>query len=149
MQPPRQLVEFLKPFDRAIQDLALAVRTTVLAEFAPCHENIYDACNAVAIGYGPTDRQKDCICHIAVYSKHVNLGFNRGAELDDPHHLLQGTGKNTRHVKLKTPAELASPHIREYLRSAREHSASNLAPPAGVVSVVKAIYPTRRRPKAR
>ena len=118
----------------------------MLAEFAPCHENIYDACNAVAIGYGPTDRQKDCICHVAVYAKHVNLGFNRGADLDDPHHILQGAGKTVRHITIKTPADLAKPHIREYLRRAREHSPSNIPPPKGIVSVVKAIYPTRRRP---
>ena len=47
----------------------------------------------------------------------------------------------------KTLAELASPYIREYVRRAREHSASNIPPPKGVVSVVKAIYPTRRRPQ--
>jgi len=147
--PPKQLLEFLKPFDRSIQDLALTLRTTVLAELAPCHENIYDAYNAVAIGYGPTDRLKDGICHIAVYAKHVNLGFNRGAQLSDPQRILKGTGKNIRHVTIKTPDDLANPQIREYLRRAREHSASNIERPKRVVSAVKAIYPTRRRPPSK
>jgi len=39
------------------------------------YENIYDAYSAVAIGYGTSDRLSDGIFHIAVYSRHVNLGF--------------------------------------------------------------------------
>ncbi len=152
--PPAALVKFLKPYDRAIQDLALSLRSLVLEEMAPCHENIYDAYNAVAIGYGPTDRLKDGIFHIAVYSSHVNLGFNHGATLDDPRGILKGTGKQIRHITIKTPADLARPELRGYLRRARnvaiadatklgETTSKNVD---GVVSTVKAIYPKRRRP---
>ncbi len=144
--PPQPLLTFLEPYDRSIQDLALAVRAAVLKELAPCCENIYDAYNAVAIGYGPTDRLRDGIIHIAVYAKHVNIGFNRGAELDDPDHILKGSGARIRHITIKTPGDLKRPAIRDYLRRAR--SLSNVAPPKGksVTSTVKAIYPTRRRP---
>ena len=68
--------------------LALALRDIVLDELAPCHENIYDAYSAVAIGYGTSDRLKDGIVHIAVYTRHVNLGFNEGVVLPDPDGLL-------------------------------------------------------------
>jgi len=51
----------------------LKLRALVLEEMAPCYENIYDAYSAVAIGYGTSDRLKDGVFHIAVYSKHVNL----------------------------------------------------------------------------
>jgi hypothetical protein len=152
--PPPALIKFLKPYDGAIQDLALSLRFLVLEEMAPCHENIYDAYNAVAIGYGPTDRLKDGVFHIAVYSHHVNLGFNHGATLDDPKQLLQGTGKSIRHLTIKRQKDLARPAIRSYLRRARrlaiadarklgETGAKNMD---GVVSTVKAIYPKRRRP---
>lgn len=152
--PPQVLIRFLKPYDSAIQDLALRLRSLVLEEIGPCHENIYDAYNAVAIGYGPTDRLKDCIFHIAVYAKHVNLGFNRGATLDDPLGILKGTGKQVRHITIKTPVDLARPEVRCYMRRARkvaiadahkvgETTSKNVD---GVVSTVKAIYPKRRRP---
>ena len=92
----------------------------VLEEMAPCHENIYDAYSAVAIGYGPTDRLKDGVFHIAVYANHVNLGFNHGAALDDPLGILQGAGNQIRHVTIKTPADLERPEIRSYIKRARK-----------------------------
>src|SRR5213594_1177047 len=90
--PPLALRQFLKPYDREIRDLALQLRALVLEEMAPCYENIYDAYSAVAIGYGTSERMSDGIFHIAVYSKHVNLGFNDGASLNDPKGILEGKG---------------------------------------------------------
>jgi hypothetical protein len=118
--PPPALIKFLEPYDRSIQDLALGLRSLVLEEMAPCHENIYDAYNAVAIGYGFSNRLKDGVFHIAVYVNHVNLGFNHGATLDDPLGILKGTGRQIRHITIKTPADIARPEIRSYVRRARK-----------------------------
>ncbi|HEY3037805.1 MAG TPA: DUF1801 domain-containing protein [Pyrinomonadaceae bacterium] len=153
-RPPPALIEFLAPYDRAIQKLALSLRSLVLEEMAPCYENIYDAYSAVAIGYGSSDRLQDAVFHIAVYANHVNLGFNHGATLDDPLGILKGTGKRIRHITIKTPADLARPEIRSYVRRARQlarDDARKLGETApekidGVVSTVKAIYPKKRRP---
>ena len=38
--------------------------------------------------------------YVNVFSKHVNVGFFNGADLDDPKRLLAGSGKRMRHVKL-------------------------------------------------
>ena len=43
--------------------------------------------------------------YVDCFTAHVNVGFYRGAELDDPAGLLTGTGRLMRHVKLR-PAEL-------------------------------------------
>jgi hypothetical protein len=87
---------------------------------APCYENIYDAYSAVAIGYGASDRLRERIFHIAVYSKHVNLGFNDGTSLADPKGILQGTGGQIRHITIKTPDDIRRPGIRAaYVRRAR------------------------------
>lgn len=154
--PPSALNKFLKPYDPAIRDLALQLRALVLEEMAPCYENIYDAYSAVAIGYGASDRLSDGILHIAVYSKHVNLGFNDGATLPDPKGFLQGKGSRIRHITIKTPEDLNKPEIRDYIRRARKKAmadarklgeAGALKPPKGVVSTVKAIYPRKSRPK--
>ena len=155
--PPLALTKFLKPYDREIQRLALSLRSLVLEEMAPCHENIYDAYSAVAMGYGPTDRLKDGVFHIAVYSNHVNLGFNHGVALDDPLGILQGAGNQIRHISIKTPADLERPEIRSYIRRARklaiadarklgEKSPAALQKDGEVISVVKAVYPRKRRP---
>jgi len=153
--PPAALRNFLKPYDPQVRELAFGLRALVLQEMAPCYENIYDAYSAVAIGYGTSDRLEDGIFHIAVYSKHVNLGFNDGATLDDPKGILQGNGNQIRHISIRTPEDLHRPELRSYIRRARKKALAEAkklgAPatrkPAGVVSTVKAIYAKKRRPK--
>src|SRR5689334_5743749 len=39
--------------------------------------------------------------YVNVFKDHVNVGFFRGAEIDDPERLLEGTGRFMRHVKLR------------------------------------------------
>jgi hypothetical protein len=152
-KPPAALVKFLKPYDREVQKLALDLRALVLEEMAPCHENIYDAYSAVAIGYGPTDRLGDGVLHIAVYSKGVNLGFNQGANLADPVGIFDGTGKQIRHIKIRSQSDLARPELRAYVRRARQVAIDDArklgetaVPVDGVISTVKAIYAKKRRP---
>ncbi len=151
---PRELVKFLKPYDPAIQELALGLRSLLLEEMAPCHENIYDAYSAVAIGYGWSERLRDGVFHIAVYTNHVNLGFNYGATLPDPLGILEGNGKQIRHLRIATPADLAQAAVRSYVRRAlttarddtRKLGENIPAPPSKVISVVRAVYPRKRRP---
>jgi Domain of unknown function (DU1801) len=153
--PPADLIKFLRPYDRDVQKLALDLRALLLEEMAPCYENIYDAYSAVAIGYGASERMRDGIFHIAVYSQHVNLGFNDGATLDDPKGILRGNGNQIRHLTFKAPEDLARPEIRAYIRRAKKKAlvdARKLGEPlpkkpAGVVSTVKAVYAKKRRPK--
>src|SRR6516162_9107176 len=38
--------------------------------------------------------------YVNAFKAHMNVGFFRGAEIADPHGLLEGTGKFMRHVKL-------------------------------------------------
>ena len=151
---PEALLKFLKSYDREIQNLALRLRALVLEEMAPCYENIYDAYSAVAIGYGTSDKLRDGIFHIAVYSKHVNLGFNEGATLDDPKGILQGNGNQIRHIKIKSVEDIKRPELRAYIRRAKKKALADARKlgepltkqPDGVVSTVKAIYAKKRRP---
>ena len=84
-RPPRELLEFLYRYDRAVQSLALGLRKIVHEEMAPCHEYIFAMRSKVVLLYGATARViDDGICHINVFTRHVLLGFSRGAELDDP-----------------------------------------------------------------
>ncbi len=39
--------------------------------------------------------------YVNVFKAHVNVGFFRGAEIADPAHLLEGSGRFMRHVKLQ------------------------------------------------
>ena len=44
--------------------------------------------------------------YVNAFTAHVNVGFFLGAHLTDPAGLLEGTGKNMRHVKLRPGAEI-------------------------------------------
>jgi hypothetical protein len=68
--------------------------------------------------FTPTARYQDAFCLIAVFTKHVNLQLNRGAELPDPKKKLDGTGKNMRHIKIEDWDDLNQPHVREFVRAA-------------------------------
>ena len=57
-------------------------------------ELLHDGCPVACLGDAPFG----CV---NVFTSHVNVGFFHGAGLPDPAHLLQGTGKFMRHVKLK------------------------------------------------
>src|ERR1035438_8507276 len=96
------LLAFLKRFDPEVRDLALALREVVISEMRPCQEWICDVKYTVAIGYGPTEKVSDTIVTITSYTRHVNLAFNRGALLENPHGLLQGKGKLFRFIPMKT-----------------------------------------------
>lgn len=45
--------------------------------------------------------------YVNAFKAHVNVGFFRGKELNDPEGLLEGTGKLMRHVKLR-PDDISS-----------------------------------------
>jgi hypothetical protein len=44
--------------------------------------------------------------YVNAFTAHVSVGFFRGADLYDPGGLLEGTGKNMRHVKLRPGWEI-------------------------------------------
>lgn len=96
-----QLIEFLKPYDKEIQELTLEVRGFVTDLVPQANELIWDNYNAVAIAFSKSEKLKDAFCHIAVYAKHVNFGFNRGAELAKTSLLLNGKGKLIRHISVR------------------------------------------------
>ncbi len=139
-------LRFLRPYPAEIRDLALAARALVLREAPGATELIYDAYNAVAAGYTFTGRPSDAPIHIAVYAKWVNLGFTRGADLPDPDRVLQGSGRQVRHLRLSTPADLESPVLLHFLRAAIAR-APRPAGPLAPTTAVRGNYPNKRRPR--
>jgi hypothetical protein len=54
----------------------------------------------------PIFEAKYPFCFYMVGKNHVTFGFHYGTSLKDPEGLLEGTGKNIRHVKLRTVEDL-------------------------------------------
>jgi hypothetical protein len=56
--------------------------------------------------------------YLAPMKDHVRIGFERGAVLEDPGGLLQGTGTQVRHVEVRSATELRAPALAALLRQA-------------------------------
>ncbi|MGD9721566.1 MAG: hypothetical protein AB7O59_06240 [Pirellulales bacterium] len=148
--PSPELSALLKAYDPTVVELYLAAREVVLTAAPRANELIYDAYNAVTTAYSFSDRLPDAFCHVAAYRAYVNLGFNRGAELPDPRHLLLGTGAKIRHLRIATIDDLREPGVRDLLRAAIAQGKSCCAKPTGEPrAVVKAVYGKKRRPHLR
>jgi hypothetical protein len=116
-RPDPKLVDFLLPYPEQVAKNALALRKLVLDE-APDANEVICRGYAVSISFTYTEKWTNAFCHIAVYKGHVNLGFNRGAELPDADGALEGTGKLIRHLPVRTAADLDNPNLRRFLRAA-------------------------------
>jgi hypothetical protein len=79
-------------------DALTAVARTWFKRMRACGEDVRE----VMHDGNPTACVGDAaFAYVAVFKSHTNVGFFYGAYLDDPTGLLEGTGKNMRHVKLK------------------------------------------------
>ena len=73
------------------------------------------------------------LCYLRVGKKHVTFGFPRGSALKDPHRLLEGEGRNLRHIKIADVAQVRNPHLKQLLLEAKRLNdktpvAANLRP---------------------
>jgi len=56
--------------------------------------------------------------YVNAFRSHVNVGFFRGAELEDPAGLMEGTGRFMRHVKLRPEQEVDAGALRTLIEAA-------------------------------
>jgi len=57
---------------------------------------------------------------VGTFPRHSTIFFYRGRELDDGSGLLQGSGKDSRFVTLRTAADVEKPAVKKLLKSAFE-----------------------------
>jgi hypothetical protein len=122
MKVNSKLKTFLIPYDEKIQKLTFELRDFITDLVPETNELIWDNYNAVAIAYSKSDKLKDAFCHIAVYSKHINFGFNRGTELTKSNLKLEGKGKLIRHIKVKDISSFPKEEIKKLIWEAIEVS---------------------------
>lgn len=62
-------------------------------------ELMHDGCPTACVG-------EAAFAYVNAFTNHVNVGFFFGTSLPDPAHLLEGTGRHGRHVKLRPGLDL-------------------------------------------
>src|ERR1700744_2584981 len=143
------LLKFMLPFPESVKACALWLREFVWDMFPETNELIYDNYNALALGWSPTDKAGDAFCSIAIYSGHVNFGFNRGSELPDKKKILIGDGSLYRYIKVKEREDFPDEYMKQLLQMAYENSLSRQKPVKKAITgetVIKSISPVKRRP---
>ncbi len=105
---PQSIDECLKDHPAKLQALAQDLRRLVKKHVPEATESV----NSWGI---PTFSLVGSFAFFLIAKAHLSLGFALGRSLKDPHHLLEGTGKNLRHVKIRTPADLSKPGLAELI----------------------------------
>jgi hypothetical protein len=60
----------------------------------------------------------ESVVAIGTFPTYATLFFYRGREIDDPGGLLEGSGKDMRFIRLRTPGDAARPDVRRLVRNA-------------------------------
>lgn len=84
-----------------MQQISIKLRELIVELYPGVWEVAWAKQKIIGYGIGPK-KMSEHFVYIAPFAKHVNLGFYYGASLDDPHNLLDGSGKKLRHIKIKT-----------------------------------------------
>ena len=103
-----------------IRQLAVAARELIAKVMPGVTEVPWVVQKTIGYGVGPK-KMSEHFCYLAPQSKHLNLGFFYGADLDDPEELLEGTGKALRHIKLRSMDELQQTAVRKLIEQASKH----------------------------
>ena len=144
--PAKQVAGFIARFDPAIAKLARASRAVIRERFPTAIELVYDNYNALAIGYGPTEKTSDALFSLAVYPRGVSLYFMYGRSLPDPHKLLQGNGNQGAFVRLDDLSVLDRPEVKGLLKAAVQQATPTLPASGKGYTVVKSIS-AKQRPR--
>jgi hypothetical protein len=144
--PAVQLAGFMEKFTPEIAARGRAVLARLRKMAPPATEMVYDNYNFLVVGFSPTDRPSDAVFSIAMYARGIGLCFLHGVGLPDPHRLLQGGGKQVRHIKLPSVEVLDNARVRELIAAAFKFAPVPFAANARRKMVIKSIS-AKQRPR--
>jgi hypothetical protein len=107
---------------------------------------VYDNYNALAIGFGPTERASEAVFSIAIFPRWVSLFFLQGAGLPDPEGILQGSGNVARHIRLPSAATLDELSVKKMMGEATTRASIPFAPRGTPRLIIKSVS-AKQRPR--
>lgn len=126
----------LEQKDKGLIELFKELRNLVLEIYPDSNELLYHT-HALTAVFSVSEKLGDAFCMIPVYTNHLNLGFNKGSLLYDPHELLTGTGNLIRHVPVKSKTDTGNKALKDLVQWAADLALEELA--GGVKSRGKTI----------
>ena len=129
LRPIHPDFQYLLEFkEQKIIDLFSDLRQFILELFPDSNELLYHT-HALTAVFSTSEKLSDAFCHIPVYSEHINLGFNKGTLLKDPHGLLKGTGKLIRHIEVKEPSDYRNPKVKTLVKESIDFALNDMDKP--------------------
>ena len=113
MMANKKINTFLSSYNEEVFNHALKLREVILAKLPGISEQVDLPARMIAYCFG--QKYAEMICTIIPSEKGLKLGFYKGNELPDPDGLLQGNGKISRYVEIKSEKEIKSAALKRLL----------------------------------
>ncbi len=110
---------------KEVIDLFTDLRQYILELYPDSNELLYHT-HALTAVFSISDKIADAYCVLPIYTNHLNLGFNKGTLLKDPHRLLTGTGKLMRHIDVQTPSDYRNLKVKALIKHAIEFAIDDM-----------------------
>lgn len=144
LNPEKQLQSFIEKFDSKHQAVIRGARKVLQKRLPTANELVWDNYNFFVIGYSATERPSDSIVSIAAAANGVGLAFYHGADLPDPHKILQGSGVQNRFVRLESVETLANPHVKALIDAAEAQAKVPFPMSGGGKVMIRSISATQK-----
>ncbi len=114
--------------DKKVIELFKDLREFILEIYPDSNELLYHT-HALTTVFSISDKLSDAFCMLPIYTNHLNLGFNKGALVADPHKLLTGTGNLIRHIKVGTAKDYRNKKVRDLIKAAADFAIKDMDKP--------------------
>src|SRR5688500_13522482 len=113
-----QLDGFIAKYSPEVAKLGRAAIARMRKLLPAAQVLVYDNYNALAVGFGPSERATDIVFSIAFYPRWVSLFFAKCVGLPDPDKRLKGSASGSRDVVLTEQAVRDEPQIGALMQQA-------------------------------
>jgi hypothetical protein len=141
-----QLASFIAKFTPEVAALARSILAAMRARYPTAIKLVYDNYNALAIGFGPSEKTSQAIFSVAVFPRWVSLFFLQGKQLPDPEGILQGSGNVARHIRLPSAGRLDELSVKNLMQEATARAAVPFSAHGAPRLIIKSIS-AKQRPR--
>ena len=141
-----QLASFIAKFTPEVAALARSILAAMRARYPTAIKQVYDNYNALAIGFGPSEKTSQAIFSVAVFPRWVSLFFLQGKQLPDPEGILQGSGNVARHIRLPSAGRLDELSVKNLMQEATARAAVPFSAHGTPRLIIKSIS-AKQRPR--
>jgi hypothetical protein len=120
---------FLLDFkEKKVIELFKDLRAFILEIYPDSNELLYHT-HALTTVFSISDKLSDAFCMLPIYTNHLNLGFNKGTLLNDPHTLLKGTGNLIRHIPVDIAKDYRNKKVNDLIKTAVDFAIKDMDKP--------------------